>query len=170
MMFEQKLTFSLLIFCSPAAIWLWFVYFFSIFFFRISLDGFPNLLIVQSGTRFDWMWGLVFLRFLTFQRIWIVLVCCHVLSSINNFSWFFESNSNDDFGHVKTRTRSKNRVVLWRFLLSCQSSVRKWCLTEFHFLASGFLFTCGILILVFTVFDVFYIYFFQCFSFFNRTI
>ena len=52
-MFEQKFGFSIVVFCSHAAISLLFLLFFSIFFGSdFFLNGFPNPFIVRSRSSF----------------------------------------------------------------------------------------------------------------------
>ena len=52
-MFEQTFAFSLVVFCSHAAISLWFLLFFQFFFVsNFCLNAFPNLFIVHSRRSF----------------------------------------------------------------------------------------------------------------------
>ena len=82
-MFEQKFAFSLVVFCSHAAISLWFLLFCRFFGSDFFLNGFPNPFIVRSRSSFlffPWSFftsGLVLLCFSSVVAIFVTTIWCH---------------------------------------------------------------------------------------------
>ena len=80
--FEQKFAFSLVVFCSHAAISFWFLlFFFSIFWIGFFLNGFPNPFIVHSMHSFLFEPNFHFL-------LVVFLFTCGILTLI--FCFFFK--------------------------------------------------------------------------------
>ena len=74
--FERKFAFSLVVFCSHAAIWLLVFTFFFDFLDRIFfLNGFPNPFIVRSWSSFlfsQWKWNAMFFCFVVWRSFFLL--------------------------------------------------------------------------------------------------
>ena len=88
-MFEQKLAFSLVFFCSHAAISLWFLLFFRFFRSDFFLNSFPNPFIVHSGPIFFILTKLTFLASCFLFTYGILIL---ILFFLNFLLWVFFRN------------------------------------------------------------------------------
>ena len=95
-----------------------------------------------------------FLQFKGFELYW---GAAFFLRSVHTFSWFLKSNWSNDFGHAETGSGAKKRAVLNNFFRSkFKVEWENGVWTKIRFLASGFLFTCGNLTLIFLQFFRFF--------------
>ena len=128
-MFEQKFAFSLVVFCSHAAIWFWFLLFFQLFGFFGSdffLNGFPNPFIVHSmpsffvWTKFSFLAGDFFCSHAVFWHWFSVFLK-------KNF-WFFQKWI---FHSFIGRIRSSLRYSLWKlfelYVWTCPVMFFRFC-------------------------------------------
>ena len=106
--------------------------------------------------------------------LWIALfdLSCYVfLRSVHTFSWFLKPNWSSDFGHAETGNGAKSEwfccVKFFRSSFEAEWENGAW--TNVRFLASGFLFTCGNITWIFTVYPIFYLIFFIWFCQFTRS-
>ena len=115
--FEQKFAFSLVVFCSHAAIWLWFLLFFRFFGSIFLLNGFTNPFIIRCRSSFlfsQWKFFELYVRtcpamFFYFVMIFVTTIWRHshfLFIRLCNINWnecltSFFALSGESFVHAR---------------------------------------------------------------------